>query len=150
MQPIFILLILIGVFNSILKAAKKQTQATGTPQKGAPVPPAARSAARKPAPETAKKASRPAFPAQEKRAAQPAWKSGEGEDPCHEEMLRGVKPSGNEEGADPCHEYMLHDTPSAEDASAPMGEEQAQELLRGVIMSEILRRPRSVTARRTL
>lgn len=148
MQPIFILLILIGVFNSILKAAKKQTQATGTPQKGAPVPPAARSAARKPAPETAKKASRPAFPAQEKRAAQPAWKSGEGEDPCHEEMLRGVKPSGNEEGADPCHEYMLNDIIPAGEPSSPADEAQARELLRGVIMSEILKRPRSVTGRR--
>ena len=51
----------------------------------------------------------------------------------------------NGEGIDSCHEYMLGDTAAAVSASAEEEEatrqQSAKELLRGVILSEILARP---------
>lgn len=60
-------------------------------------------------------------------------------------------PRMGEEGKDACHAYMLPDpeetetAPLQEEASDP---EQARELVRGIILSEILARPRGCGRRR--
>ena len=56
------------------------------------------------------------------------------------------------EGEDACHEYMLPDQEKAETGTLAPEENrdnrQAQELVRGVILSEILARPRGMGRRR--
>lgn len=82
----------------------------------------------------------------------------EGEDPCHADMLPKrpvpVQPSPAEigtEGADACHDYMLRKQeaePMLLTEEETEENETAQELLRGVILSEILHRPASKPYRR--
>ena len=56
------------------------------------------------------------------------------------------------EGVDDCHEYMLEDRPATDsviDAEAEKEQQEAaRELVRGVIIGEILSRPRSLKGRR--
>ena len=83
--------------------------------------------------------------------------SEEGEDPCHEDMLRAARPSAVHfhpveetemahaaEGEDPCHPVsgLRAQAPEeeAEDADERL-QAMRRELLRGVIMREILTRP---------
>ena len=62
----------------------------------------------------------------------------EGYDPCHEEQLSGMPPKAGDEGFDPCHEEPM---PVMEAPAQDAGMEgAAQELLRGIVFSEILGR----------
>lgn len=65
----------------------------------------------------------------------------EGCDPCHAEQLSGMPPKAGDEGFDPCHEEPLFtiDAAAAEVTDAEQ-KKNAQELLRGIIFSEILGR----------
>lgn len=87
----------------------------------------------------------------------------EGEDPCHEDMLpQRPAPAApgsvviGPEGRDACHDYMLRKpAPAPLPEPMPMQEEDtentaAQELLRGVILSEVLQRPAPKAYRRKL
>lgn len=85
----------------------------------------------------------------------------EGEDPCHEGRLRPAQPhvrlsnaspsamARAGEGEDPCHEVRSErtdrtDHAASEDAMdlpAPDREELARQMLAGVVMSEVLKRP---------
>ena len=73
--------------------------------------------------------------------AAPVTSAFEGYDPCHEEQLSGMPPKAGEEGFDPCHEEPLFGmeaaAPGISDADR---EEAAQELLRGIVLSEIMGR----------
>lgn len=152
MNPIIVILVLYGLISAVSKAGKKKNQAAGAGKKATPVPPhTARKVMKQIDPSVWDKIDKAAAQKAEKPAdkAVPAWKSGEGYDPCHEEMLSGIKPRGHEEGADPCHEYMLNDLqPEGESTLSVQEELQARELLRGVILSEILQKPKSAWSRR--
>ena len=65
----------------------------------------------------------------------------EGYDPCHEEQLSGMPPRAGDEGFDPCHEEPPFSVPvAAPEMTDAEREENAQELLRGIIIGEVLRR----------
>ena len=77
----------------------------------------------------------------------------EGADDCHDYMLpplqtsfsRPQPPRMGVEGADDCHDYMLAPENAPQASMAPLedgGNPLAQDMLRGVIMSEILGRKR--------
>lgn len=84
--------------------------------------------------------------------------AGEGEDPCHEDMLRPARPSrvayeaaaeadfaAAAEGEDPCHPAAErpHRHPAVpEETEAAHAAFSQEDLLRAVVMSEILTRPR--------
>lgn len=82
----------------------------------------------------------------------------EGEDPCHQEMLQ-KRPAPampapakiGAEGTDDCHDYMLGQPKhpqSMPEAPRTQESQAAQELLQGVILSEVLRRPAPKAYRR--
>ena len=73
--------------------------------------------------------------------AAPVTSAFEGDDPCHEEQLSGMPPKAGEEGFDPCHgEPLFGMEAAAPEISDADREEAAQELLRGIVLSEILGR----------
>ena len=155
MNPIAILFIVIVIFSSIVSAknkTKKQQQKKD-----------AASAPGKP---------RPAAPVPETDAAQKSFAfsgaSGfysEGEDPCHEDMLTGVpfsrenadaqygslfeadqqsEGTASSEGEDPCHESMLTGPAAKERPAFLPGDTGSAELLRGIILSEVLGKPKAL------
>lgn len=82
----------------------------------------------------------------------------EGTDACHDYMLpkrpavpavktlenHVAKPVIGVEGEDSCHEFMLNDvgiTAANAEEKSDLSPQQAQELVRGIILSEILARP---------
>ncbi len=82
----------------------------------------------------------------------------EGEDPCHEDILRPAQParvayepaseaqfSAAGEGEDPCHptpERKHSHHPEQEETDAPYAAFAREDLVRAVVMSEILTRPK--------
>ena len=89
----------------------------------------------------------------------------EGTDTCHDYMLpnqpqpaitpmesRAVPaPVMGAEGVDTCHEYMLNDTPAVQQAApaeSGLSPEEARDLMRGIILSEIMARPQQRFAAR--
>ena len=82
----------------------------------------------------------------------------EGEDPCHQEMLQKrpspVMPAPAKigaEGTDDCHDYMLGQPKhpqSMPEVPRTQESQASQELLQGVILSEVLRRPAPKAYRR--
>lgn len=110
---------------------------------------------RQPLQSTARSAAQPKQtpPKQTQRAMAQA---GEGEDPCHEEQLRPERPGmklvtpqtleGAGEGEDPCHVVERPDTQTDSAYDVPARAEVdahrlAEQVLSGVIMSEVLKRP---------
>ena len=87
----------------------------------------------------------------------------EGDDPCHSSMLTGFSEDdsfgsnsslyetdltdegfGSSEGEDPCHESMLTGAPDSDAAPSPIiPGTNAGELLRGIVFSEVLGRPKA-------
>lgn len=83
----------------------------------------------------------------------------EGTDACHDYMLPASTPvpaavpmenlhvpaaAIGADGVDACHEYMLKEalgTPAAQPAETGLTPEEARELMRGIILSEIMARP---------
>ena len=86
--------------------------------------------------------------------ASPRVHTMEGVDPCHDALYdesEAAEPIAGQpapleamEGVDPCHDELYEaDAANAADESERPKNEAAQELLRGVILSEVLARPRS-------
>ena len=154
MEALTALLIIVGAILSITAKMSDEKKKQGS---------AARPAPRRDRQEAAKETSiAPANAPQATPIAAPAPVQQsfvlEGEDPCHQDMLQKrpapVMPAPAKigaEGADDCHDYMLGqseqsrsmpETPQTQESPA------SQELLRGVILSEILRRPAPKAYRR--
>lgn len=89
----------------------------------------------------------------------------EGTDTCHDYMLpqqpvpaaKAIDPPHipvpvmGTEGLDTCHEYMLAETPAAQKAipeESGLSPEEARDLMRGIILSEIMARPQQRFAAR--
>lgn len=164
--PVALILIILSIVTSVMKNKKKQEKkAQKQAKKQAMVSPQ----------RTAKAAPAPAVPAmsvwdeaeRELAPMQPAAPSmgREGSDACHDYMLPKVPltpiktfenhapaaPVIGTEGIDPCHEFMLDEAASIKTETLDetgMNEEQARELVRGIILSEILTRPQARYARR--
>lgn len=162
--PIALILIILSIVSAVMKNKKKQEKkAQKQARKQVPVSPHK--------PVQAKPA--PAVPAMsvwdeaERELAPAAPSMGmEGTDACHDYMLPKVpktpsvktlenhipaSPVMGADGTDPCHDFMLKDASSvpveAEDETG-MAPEEAKELVRGIILSEILTRPQNRYARR--
>ncbi len=140
--PVFVLFISIFIGIAAISDAKKKGQAAIKMEREA-------------MPEPEHSAFEPLF-SQEEIQAQPMQL--EGEDPCHADMLPKrpvpVQPAAaaiGPEGVDQCHDYVLRKQetdPILLEEDAAEENETAQELLRGVILSEILRRPAAKPYRR--
>ena len=154
MEALTALLIIVGAILSITAKMSDEKKKQGS---------AARSAPRRVWHEAAKET--PSAPANAPQAAPNAVPAPvqqsfmlEGEDPCHQDMLQKrpspVMPAPAKmgaEGADDCHDYMLGQSEhplSMPEASRTRESQASQELLRGVILSEILRRPAPKAYRR--
>lgn len=146
---IFLIAVILSVIKSIADKKKKSADS----KKTRPNPPVRRAPA---------SAAQPGPQAPQKRPASIQFT--EGEDPCHDDMLTGsfldmtfdenhsmfqedlkAEGFGSEEGEDPCHEDMLTFS-SAEGSDLPgtiASLQNRNELLRGIILSEILGRPRA-------
>ena len=72
---------------------------------------------------------------------------GEGVDPCHDHPDETMSSEGGwdsaqsyHEGEDPCHDDLSPITSSSADVPVPADNERARELMRGIVISEILTR----------
>ena len=142
------LIVVIGVLSMMSSAATQKKKAAE----------AARSFQKAHAPQNSPAPAQPAQAQPESRQTsflepRPAQMGVEGADDCHDYMLpplqtafaRPRPPRMGVEGADDCHDYMLapESAPAAPEAPLDNGESAlAQDMLRGVIMSEILGRRR--------
>ncbi|MBQ9943028.1 MAG: hypothetical protein IJO67_01570 [Clostridia bacterium] len=85
----------------------------------------------------------------------------EGTDTCHDYMLPSQPkplnihpipaPVIGTEGVDACHDYMLKETPALQriqPAESGLSPEEARDLMRGIILSEIMARPQQRFAAR--
>ena len=148
-----ILMLLLCVYFAVIlpiQAAKRAKDRTGKSKPGARHPAGA--------------ASQPAAPKAEDPPRRVLQDAGEGDDPCHEEQLgkelrvsgwhdepyRGSLGGGSEEGWDPCHEEQLESMPPREDEPEPDAQQTpalsfswtGSEIVRGLVVSEVLRRRR--------
>lgn len=154
MEALTALLVIVGAIFSVIAKMKDEKKKQDSASR--PVP---RGVRHEPAKETP---SAPMNTPQRKAMAAPAPVQRsfmlEGEDPCHQEMLQ-KRPSPampapakiGAEGTDDCHDYMLGQPkhPQSMPEAAQLQESQAaQELLQGVILSEVLRRPAPKAYRR--
>lgn len=124
-----LLIIVLSIVTKFGKARKNQTSAKTDvpPRDAAPRPALARSPTDQAAPASAPARPAPAPVSAPVPAASPA--------PAPAQI--------GPEGEDACHEYMLHETQeeTREMPQPPDSEAAARELVRGVIIGEILRRP---------
>ena len=155
--PFVIIVLILSIVSSVLKkknqqAKKAQKQVVVSPQKkdSAPVQ------------EVPKVSEVPAMSAwHEDEHAAPTMGT-EGLDTCHDYMLpkqerisakrKPAAPVMGTEGEDACHDYMLEDSPlTLKEAQEDQGlsQEEAQDLVRGIILSEIMARPHQRFAGRT-
>lgn len=161
--PIVIIAIILSIISAVNKNKKKQTAAARR-QLAQERNAAAEAKAPKEPPVAQKPAAVPAMSVwhDEPPAASHAPVMGaEGTDSCHDYMLprvekkpvkkslenhRPAAPAMGMEGVDPCHEFMLDDptaprTETLDDSG--ISPEEAQELVRGIIISEIMARPQT-------
>ena len=154
MEALTALLVIVGAIFSVIAKMKDEKKKQDSASR--PVP---RGVRHEPAKETP---SAPMNTPQRKSMAAPAPVQRscilEGEDPCHQEMLQ-KRPAPampaparmGMEGVDACHDYMLGQPKhpqSMPDAAQLQESQAAQELLQGVILSEVLRRPAPKAYRR--
>lgn len=154
MEALTALLVIVGAIFSVIAKMKDEKKKQDSASR--PVP---RGVRHEPAKETP---SAPMNTPQRKSMAAPAPVQRsfilEGEDPCHQEMLQKRPASAmpaparmGMEGVDACHDYMLGQPkhPQSMSEAVQLQEGQAaQELLQGVILSEVLRRPAPKAYRR--
>lgn len=162
--PIVIIAIILSIISAVNKNKKKQTAAARR-QLAQERNAAAEVKTPKEPPVAQKPAAVPAMSVwhdEPKPAASHAPVMGaEGTDSCHDYMLprvekkpvkkslenhRPAAPAMGMEGVDPCHEFMLDDpaaprTETLDDSG--ISPEEAQELVRGIIISEIMARPQT-------
>lgn len=161
--PIIIIAIILSIISAVNKNKKKQT-AAARKQLAQEREAAANARAPKEPDVPKKSASVPAVSVWHEEPKNPIPHTPvmgmEGADSCHDYMLprvekkpmkkspenhRPASPVMGMEGADPCHDYMLDDpaaprTETLDDSG--ISPEEAQELVRGIIFSEIMARPR--------
>lgn len=147
-QGLIVIVVLLIVFANIVKKAKTKQQTQQQTQQQAPKAGAAPAAAQAVNKQNVKAQPANAQPVK----AQPE----EGDDPCHDGLygdrhpFAGIeKNTGFDEGIDPCHDDMpgmlkdetvwedVHDTANI----MPAQDDEKTELLRAMVMAEVLGRP---------
>lgn len=169
--PFVIIVLILSIVSSVLK---KKNQQAKKAQKQVVVSPQKKNSA--PVQEVPKVSEVPAMSAwtddhKPQRDPLSAWQETvpaapimgtEGADTCHDYMLpkqgrisakrKPAAPVMGTEGEDACHDYMLEDSPiTLKEAQEDQGlsQEEAQDLVRGIILSEIMARPHQRFAGRT-
>lgn len=151
-------LIIIGIIISLVSSAKKKAQQETARAKKA----ANQTPAKKTEPATLDSAWE--IPRMETVVPASPVMGAEGTDACHDYMLPvqpkpAAKPLNihatpvmGTEGTDACHDYMLNKIPAAQKttpAESSLTPQEARDLMRGIILSEIMARPQQrFTARR--
>lgn len=150
-----IAVIILGIIISLVASATKKTKTNAEKAKKAVIFPAV--PAKKPEPVTLN--TNWEVPRMETVVPAAPTIGTEGTDACHDYMLPASTPvpaavpmeslhvpaaAIGADGVDACHEYMLKETsgtPAAQPAETGLTPEEARELMRGIILSEIMARP---------
>lgn len=156
--PVALIAIILSIVSAVIKNNKKK-QTTAARKQLAQERSAAQNTKPSVTTHSEEKTAVPAMSAwfDEEKPARPSMGQ-EGKDPCHDYMLpkepaaKVIKTLENHqpakavigvEGVDPCHEFMLDEETLQVEETEPSGmtKAQAQEMMRGIIFSEIMARP---------
>ena len=147
--PLAIIVLILSIVSSVLKKKNKQAKKA---QKQVVVSPQKKDSA--PVQQVPKVSEVPAMSVwHEDEHAAPTMGT-EGLDTCHDYMLpkqgrisaerKPAAPVMGTEGEDACHDYMLDEAPAtlkAVQEDQGLSQEEAKDLVRGIILSEIMARP---------